>query len=107
MVSKPALVQKKYYIIYIYFKILIDLIEKNKENELELLKSILATKRELGIANKNFETAEIAMQAGQTGHYVLSTIHTIDAIEAITRIRKMDMPFRENASQVGTHFQHR
>ena len=31
---------------------------KNKENELELLKSILATKRELGIANRNFETAE-------------------------------------------------
>ena len=35
------------------------------------------------------ETAEIAMQAGQTGHYVLSTIHTIDAIEVITRLRKM------------------
>ena len=30
------------------------------------------------------ETAEIAMQAGQTGHYVLSTIHTIDSIEVIT-----------------------
>lgn len=30
----------------------------NKENELELLKSILATKRELGVANKNFETAD-------------------------------------------------
>ncbi|MCL2355083.1 MAG: Flp pilus assembly complex ATPase component TadA [Oscillospiraceae bacterium] len=35
------------------------------------------------------ETAEIAVQAGQTGHYVLSTIHTIDAIEVITRLRKM------------------
>lgn len=34
------------------------------------------------------ETAEIAMQAGQTGHYVLSTIHTIDSIEVITRLRK-------------------
>lgn len=34
---------------------------KNKENELELLKSILATKRELGIANKNFETAELEL----------------------------------------------
>ena len=29
------------------------------------------------------------MQSGQTGHYVLSTIHTIDAIEVITRLRKM------------------
>ena len=30
----------------------------NNENEIELLKSILATKRELVIANKNFESAE-------------------------------------------------
>ena len=35
------------------------------------------------------ETAEIAIQASQTGHYVLSTIHTIDAIETITRLRKI------------------
>jgi len=35
------------------------------------------------------ETAEIAVEAGQTGHLVLATIHTIDAIEAITRIKKM------------------
>ncbi len=35
------------------------------------------------------ETAKIAIEAGQTGHLVLTTIHTIDAIEAITRIRKM------------------
>lgn len=30
----------------------------NKENEIELLKSILDTKRELTVANKNFESAE-------------------------------------------------
>ena len=35
------------------------------------------------------ETAEIAIQASQTGHYVLSTIHTLDAIETITRLRKI------------------
>ncbi len=35
------------------------------------------------------ETAKIAIEAGQTGHLVLSTIHTIDAVEAITRLRKM------------------
>ena len=38
---------------------------------------------------RDMETAEIAMQAGQTGHYVLSTIHTIDCIEVVTRLRKM------------------
>lgn len=35
------------------------------------------------------ETAQTAIEAGQTGHVVLTTIHTIDAIEAVTRIRKM------------------
>ncbi|MGN1301933.1 MAG: GspE/PulE family protein [Clostridia bacterium] len=44
------------------------------------------------------ETAEIAMQAGQTGHYVLSTIHTIDSIEAITRLRKMGVSNYDIAS---------
>ena len=44
------------------------------------------------------ETAEIAMQAGQTGHYVLSTIHTIDAIEVITRLRKMGVSNYDIAS---------
>ena len=34
------------------------------------------------------ETAKTAIEAGQTGHLVLTTVHTIDAIEAITRLRK-------------------
>lgn len=38
---------------------------------------------------RDSETAQTAIEAGQTGHLVLTTIHTIDAIEAITRIRKM------------------
>ena len=38
---------------------------------------------------RDLETAEIALQAGQTGHYVLSTVHTINAVEVITRLRKM------------------
>lgn len=37
------------------------------------------------------ETAQTAIEAGQTGHLVLTTIHTVDAIETITRIRKMDI----------------
>ena len=37
------------------------------------------------------ETAKTVIEAGQTGHLVLTTIHTIDAIEAITRLRKMDV----------------
>ena len=48
------------------------------------------------------ETAEIAVQAGQTGHYVLSTIHTIDSIEVITRLRKMGVSDYDISSTVGT-----
>ena len=35
------------------------------------------------------ETAEIAVQASLTGHLVLSTVHTNDALGAITRLRDM------------------
>ena len=48
------------------------------------------------------ETAEISLQAGQTGHYVLSTIHTIDAIEVITRLRKMGVSNYDIASTLAT-----
>ena len=48
------------------------------------------------------ETAEIAMQAGQTGHYVLSTIHTIDAVEVITRLRKIGISDYDIASTLST-----
>ena len=40
------------------------------------------------------ETAEIAVQASLTGHLVLSTVHTNDAVGAITRMRDMKVePF--------------
>ena len=48
------------------------------------------------------ETAEIALQAGQTGHYVLSTIHTIDAIEVITRLKKMGISNYDISSTLAT-----
>ena len=48
------------------------------------------------------ETAEIAMQASQTGHYVLSTIHTIDAIETIKRLRKMGISNYDIGSTLAT-----
>ena len=53
------------------------------------------------------ETAEIAMQAGQTGHYVLSTIHTIDSIEVITRLRKMGISNYDIASTLATSISQR
>jgi type II secretory ATPase GspE/PulE/Tfp pilus assembly ATPase PilB-like protein len=38
------------------------------------------------------ETAEIAIQASQTGHLVFSTLHTNDAISAITRLKDLGIP---------------
>lgn len=48
------------------------------------------------------ETAEIALQAGQTGHYVLSTIHTIDSVEVITRLRKIGISNYDISSTLAT-----
>ena len=48
------------------------------------------------------ETAEIAIQAGQTGHYVLSTIHTIDSIEVVNRLRKMGVSNYDISSTLAT-----
>ena len=53
------------------------------------------------------ETAEIAVQAGQTGHYVLSTIHTIDSVEVITRLRKMGVADYDIASTLATSISQR
>ena len=38
---------------------------------------------------RDFETAEIAIQAAQTGHLVLSTLHTNDAPGTLARLRHM------------------
>jgi type II secretory ATPase GspE/PulE/Tfp pilus assembly ATPase PilB-like protein len=40
------------------------------------------------------ETANVAIQAAQTGHLVLSTLHTNDAVSALTRLRDLGIePF--------------
>lgn len=43
---------------------------------------------------RDFETAEIAIQASLTGHMVLSSVHTNDAVGAIVRLRDLGVePF--------------
>ena len=53
------------------------------------------------------ETAEIAMQAGQTGHYVLTTIHTLNAVEVISRLRKMNISNYDISSTLATSISQR
>lgn len=51
---------------------------------------------------RDFETAEIAIQASLTGHLVLSTLHTNDAPSAITRLVDMGVePFLVASSLAG------
>ncbi len=41
---------------------------------------------------RDFETAEIAVKAAQTGHLVLSTLHTNDAPQTLNRLMQMGIP---------------
>lgn len=51
---------------------------------------------------RDVETAEIAVQAALTGHLVLSTLHTNDAIGAVTRLLDMGIqPFLLSSALVG------
>ena len=46
------------------------------------------------------ETAEIGMKAAQTGHLVLSTLHTNDSVSALTRLLDLEVPGYMIASSV-------
>lgn len=47
------------------------------------------------------ETAEICMQTAQTGHLVLSTIHTNTAVATVTRLKDLGVPPVVIASSLG------
>jgi type IV pilus assembly protein PilB len=49
---------------------------------------------------RDLETAEIAVKAAQTGHLVLSTLHTNDAPQTLTRLANMGIPLFNIASSV-------
>ncbi|HYW58396.1 MAG TPA: ATPase, T2SS/T4P/T4SS family [Polaromonas sp.] len=51
---------------------------------------------------RDFETAQIAIQASLTGHLVLATLHTNDSASAITRLTDMGVePFLLSSSLLG------
>ncbi len=49
---------------------------------------------------RDLETAEIAIKAAQTGHMVMSTLHTNSAAETITRLMNMGVPAFNVATSV-------
>ena len=50
---------------------------------------------------RDLETAEIAFQSAQTGHFVLSTLHTNDASSAVTRLVDLGLESFLLASSLG------
>jgi len=51
---------------------------------------------------RDLETAQIAIQASLTGHLVLATLHTNDAVSAVTRLTDMGVePFLLASSMLG------
>ena len=49
---------------------------------------------------RDLETAEIAIKAAQTGHMVMSTLHTNSAAETLTRLLNMGVPAFNLATSV-------
>lgn len=68
--------------------------EKAGVNFAAALRSILRQDPDVILVGeiRDKETAQIAVQASQTGHLVFSTLHTNDAIAAITRLKDLGIP---------------
>src|SRR5690606_39047846 len=49
---------------------------------------------------RDLETVETAIHAAETGHLVLSTLHTIDAQETLNRIVQMFPPHHQSAVRI-------
>jgi twitching motility protein PilT len=49
---------------------------------------------------RDLETIETALVAAETGHLVLSTLHTVDAAETITRIISAFPPFQQKSIRI-------
>ncbi len=88
----------------------LDVINQNQIKEstgltfAKLLKHVLRQDPDIVMVGeiRDHETAEIAIQAALTGHLVLSTLHTNDAIGAITRLLDMGIqPYLLSSALIG------
>ena len=48
----------------------------------------------------NYETVNLALMAAETGHMVLSTMHTMDCVSTLTRIIDMYPPHQQNQARL-------
>ncbi len=49
---------------------------------------------------RDLETIEIALTAAETGHLVLSTLHTIDALETVNRVVSVFPPYQQKQIRI-------
>ena len=49
---------------------------------------------------RDYETIETAMTAAETGHLVMSTLHTMDAAETINRIIGVFPPYHQRQVRI-------
>jgi len=72
----------------------VQILEKAGLTFAEALRSILRQDPDVILVGeiRDGETASIAVQAAQTGHLVFSTLHTNDAIGAVTRLADLGVP---------------
>ena len=72
----------------------VQILEKAGLTFAEALRSILRQDPDVILVGeiRDSETASIAVQAAQTGHLVFSTLHTNDAIGAVTRLADLGVP---------------
>ncbi len=72
----------------------VQILEKAGLTFAEALRSILRQDPDVILVGeiRDGETASIAVQAAQTGHLVFSTLHTNDAVGAVTRLADLGVP---------------
>lgn len=51
---------------------------------------------------RDIETAEMAINSAHTGHYVLTTLHAMSAIDSITRLRKLGLSNYDISGTINT-----
>ncbi len=88
----------------------LDIINQNQVNEAvglnfaKMLKHVLRQDPDIIMVGeiRDRETAEIAVQSALTGHLVLSTLHTNDAVGAISRLIEMEVePYLLSSALIG------
>lgn len=73
-------------------------------NFIDSLRTVLRQDPEIILVGeiRDMETAEMAISSAHTGHYVLTTLHAMSAIDSITRLRKLGLSNYDISGTINT-----